>query len=276
MRLPALHTGRELQAGRHSTKHGGQGFLFTESREYQYGDEIRNLDWNVTARLGKPFVKLFEQERGSCVLLVLDLSASLAGTGAGTRKASLAREVAVLLALAARHHGERVGALLCTAEAERIIPPRRGNEHTQVVIGDLRRWQPAGRGTSLSAALTTARRVMQRPGLVIILSDFLDRDYTAALRAVSGRHHVLPLCIRDPAEAALPRAGLVRYSDAETGASRLVDTTSARVRSAYEANWERLDVARRAIFDELGLPDVQLEVGKPYVPVINGLAGRRR
>lgn len=276
VRLPVVDAGRELRAGRHRTVHRGQGFLFTDSREYQYGDEIRNLDWNVTARLGKPFVKLFEQERGSGVLLVLDLSASLVGTGDAGRKARLVREVAVLLALAARHQGERLGALLCTGQAERIIPPRRGHDHTQVVIGDLRRWQPGGRGTGLGVALTAARRVMQRPGLVIILSDFLDREYAPALRALSARHDILPLCVKDPAEATLPRAGLVRYRDPESGASRLVDTSSTRVRLAYEKNWKALDAARKAIFDELGLPDLELEVGQPYVPVINGFAGRRQ
>lgn len=274
VRLPILDVGREFRAGRHYSKQRGHGFLFADAREYQFGDDIRSVDWNVTARLGKPYVKVFEQERGSGVLLVLDLSASVREGAAGARKAALMREVAVLLALAARHHGERIGALLCSDRAEKIIPARRGHEHTQVVIRDLRHWQPTKHATGLAKALQTGRVVMRRPGLVIILSDFMDRDYAASLRALRARHEVLALCIKDPAEATLSNTGIVRYRDLETGATRLVDTASAAVRLAYENKWKQLDAERAAVFEELAVPSLDLHVGRPYLSAINELAGR--
>jgi uncharacterized protein (DUF58 family) len=274
IRFPIFEAGREVRPGRHRTTQRGHGSVVADIREYQYGDEIRNLDWNVTARFGKPYVKVFEQEHGSGVLLVLDFSASLVVGAAGSQKEMFMREVAVVLALAATHQGERLGALLFTDHEERVIPPRRGQHHAHAVVRVLQHWQPAGRGTNLTSALNAARRVMQKPGLVIILSDFLDWEYVTALRGLRARHSVLSLCINDAAERVLPRGGLVRFVDPETGTTRLIDTSAGVVHRAFERKWRDIDARRHAVFTELCIPALDLNVGRPYLPLLNDYGTR--
>ena len=276
MHFPIFDVSREARPGRHRTRQRGQGLVFADTREYQYGDDIRNVDWNVTARLGKAYVKMFDQERGSGVLLLIDCSASLLAGPIGGRKAALMREVAVLFALAARHQGERLGALLFTDRVERMILPRRGRRHAQAVVRDLQNWHPANVGTGLAAALVTARRILRPPGLVIVFSDFLDRTYAAPMRALGAQYRVVPFCVTDPAERALPDAGLMSFCDPETGASRTIDSSHSAVRRAYQQKWDEIDARRRANFAELGLPALDLIVGQSYLPALRMFAGRSR
>src|SRR5512139_150170 len=223
----------------------GRGMEVAEVREYQPGDDARTIDWNVTARMGSPYVKKFVEERDLTLLIVVDVSGSQAFGSRFLLKRDYAAELAAVLAFSAVANHDRVGAVLFSDRIEGYVPPARGRDHALRIVRDLLAREPAGRGTDLAAALRFAQRVLRRRGIVAVVSDFQAEGYEKPLGALRRRHDVVALHLRDPRETDVPAAGLVAFIDPETGERVVADTSRPEVRRALKA--PAFDVAR-AVF----------------------------
>src|SRR5881392_3538212 len=228
---------QDTLAGVYHSVFKGRGMAFSEVRPYQPGDEIRAIDWNVTARMGEPFVKVFTEERELTALIAVDRSASQdAGIAAQASKAEVAAEIAALLIFSALENGDRAGLLLFTDRIERYVPPRRGIKHGLRLITETLAFRPRGRGTDLAAALGHLTTAQRRRAVVFVVSDFLAGGYEASLAVLARRHDVVPVVVSDPVEEKLPEiGGLWPVADAETGELVMLDLSDARTRRAYEA-----------------------------------------
>jgi uncharacterized protein (DUF58 family) len=231
----------------------GRGMEFAEVREYQPGDEVRTIDWNVTARMGAPYVKKFVEERDLTLLLVVDASGSQAFGSRFLLKRDYAAELAAVLAFSAVQNHDRVGAVLFTDRIEGWVPPRRGREHALRIVRDLLALEPQGRGTDLAAALRFAQRVMKRRGIVAVLSDFQAQGYERALGVLRRRHDVVALHLVDPHEADFPDAGLLALVDPESGERFVVDASRPEVRRRLSGAARAAEVFRRTRVDALQL-----------------------
>ncbi|MER3419279.1 MAG: DUF58 domain-containing protein [Chloroflexota bacterium] len=253
----------------------GRGMEFSEVREYQLGDDVRTIDWNVTARMGAPYVKKFVEERELTVMLVVDVSGSAAFGSGGQSKREVAAEVGALLALAAVRSNDRVGLLAFTDRVERYVPPRKGTRHVLRVIRELLYLQPAGRRTCIGAAVDFLEGVLHRRSVIFLLSDFQDRGYDAPLRVLARRHDVTAIVVHDAREFALPPVGLVEVEDAETGERRLIDTTHPRVRALYAARAAAQQEERRRLLAAMSIDQVELSTGASYVEPLVAYFRRR-
>lgn len=233
----------------------GRGMEFAEVREYAPGDDVRTIDWNVTARLGVPYVKKYVEERDLALLILVDLSGSQRFGSRFLLKRDFAAELAAVLAFSAVANHDRVGAVLFTDRIESYVPPRAGHDHALRIVRDLLAVEPRGRGTDVAGALRFAGQVLRRRGIVAVISDFQDEGYSQALGILRRRHDVVALQLWDPAEAEVPAAGLVALTDPETGALRVVDTSRPEVRRqlAGATLREARDAFRRARVDALAL-----------------------
>ena len=236
----------------------GQGMEFSEVREYQPGDEVRSIDWNVTARMGRPFVKRFIEERELTVMLVVDLSGSERFGTVRRFKSELASELAAVLAMAAVRNNDRVGVLLFTDRIEHVVPPRKGRRHVLRIIRDLLAFEPVGRGTDLVAAIDYAARMLKEHAIVFIVSDFLSADIDHPLKLMAQRHDVVAVTVEDPSERDLPDIGVARLIDPETGMTFEVDTSHPAVRGSYSTRVnqerdERKHLLRRLAIDEVAV-----------------------
>jgi len=257
----------------------GQGMEFDEVRAYAPGDDIRNIDWNVTARAGEPFIKRFIVEREMCVLLVVDVSASLAfGTG-DTDKAALATELGTLLAFLAIGNGDRVGLLLASDQIERFIPPGKGKKHLYRIIRELFTHEPESNGTDLAQALDFAGRMVPRHSTVFMVSDFLmpTAGLKKALARLSLRHDAIALSVSDPRESIMPSLGLVRVRDPETGESVVVDSADPQFRADFAAAERARRDAMWALLGRYGIDRVPLSTGVSYMkPLMKFFQARAR
>src|SRR5262245_59294485 len=247
LQLRARRAVEDLLGGEYRSVFKGTGIAFEEVRAYQPGDDIRAIDWNVTARMGHPFIKRFVEERELTVMLLIDCSAS---GQFGTRlqqKREVAAELAAVLAFSAISNNDRVGLVQFTDRIERFLPPRKGTRHVLRLIRDVLFYQPEHRGTSLREGLDFLNRVLHRRTIVFLLSAFLDRDFASAFERTGRRHDLIAIRITDPREEELPSVGLLELEDAESGERRLVDTSSPVVRSAFRAAAEQ----RRAALVQL-------------------------
>ena len=211
-----------LFAGEYRSVFRGQGMEFAEVRAYEHGDDFRSIDWNVSARLGTPYVKTFSEERELTVMLIVDLSGST-HFGSPRTKASMGVEVAAVIALSAAYHNDRVGALLFTDRVDRVIPPAKGRRHAMRVIRDLVAFAPGTRRTDLGGSLRYASQLLHHRSIVAIISDFIAKDWEQPLRRLSARHDVVAITLEDPRERQLPETGWVELEDAETGRRILLD-----------------------------------------------------
>jgi uncharacterized protein (DUF58 family) len=239
LQLRARRAVEDLLGGEYHSAFKGTGLAFEEVRAYQPGDDVRAIDWNVTARMGQPFIKRFVEERELTVLFLVDASGSLAFGTRRQPKREVAAELAALLAFSAIHNNDRVGLVHFTNRVEQFLPPRKGARHAQRLIRDVLFFRPQHRGTGLRAALDFLNRVQRRRAVVFLLSDFRDSGYERALRYTGRRHDLIALCLRDPAEEELPAMGLLELADAETDEPVLVDTSSPALRAAYAATARR-------------------------------------
>ena len=254
-----------LFAGEYHSVFKGQGVEFAEVREYQHGDDVRSIDWNVTARIGHPFIKVYDEERELTVVLVVDASASGAfGTGQ-QMKGEVGVEMSALLAFSAIKNNDRVGLLIFTDEVEVIIPPKKGRKHVLRVIRELLYFQPRGRGTSIAGALEYLNRVLHRRSVVFLISDFLDTGYEQALQLIRRRHDLIAISMVDPRERNLPDVGFVTLQDAESGEQVLIDTHHAEVRRYFAARQRREDEQRGQLFRRLGIDEVRVDTSRSYV-----------
>jgi uncharacterized protein (DUF58 family) len=245
----------------------GRGMEFAEVREYAPGDEVRTIDWNVTARMGAPFVKKFVEERDLTLLLLVDISGSQDFGSQYLLKRDYAAELGAVLAFSAVANHDRVGAVLFSDRIEGYIPPARGRVHAQRIVRDLLAREPLGRGTDLAGALRFAQRVLRRRGIVAVLSDFQAEGYERALGVLRRRHDVVALHLRDPREEEVPAAGLVALRDPETGQRWLADTSRPEVRQALRARG--MDAAR-PVFRKTRVDALSLSTGESYERPLRG------
>ena len=254
----------------------GQGIEFAEVREYQHGDDFRSIDWNVSARMGHPFVKTFMEERELTLLLVVDQSGSQY-FGRPYSKAGMAVEIGAVLALAAARHNDRVGALLFADRVEHVVRPAKGRPHALRIIRDLVAFRPRSRGTNLADALRYAARLLRHRAIVVVLSDFRADGWEDPLGRLAARHEVVAITVDDPRELIVPDAGWVDLEDAETGRRLLIDTSHGSTRDRLRAAGERLLQERTRKLVQAGVDRVALRTDVPYaVPLRRAFAERAK
>ena len=263
-------------AGEYRSVYKGQGMEFSEVREYQPGDEVRSIDWNVTARLQKPYVKLYVEERELTVLLLIDCSAS-SHFGTRTRfKDDVALEVAAVLGLSALRNNDRVGIVAFTERIEHFVPPRKGRRHGLRLLRDLLALRPVGRRTDVALACQQAERHLTHRSLVFVISDFRDDGTEAALRRLATRHEVVAVTIDDPVERRLPAAGVLVLADPETGIRVEIDSGNAAFRTRYAAAAATADVNRAEMFARCGVTAIALHTDCGIVEPLLAFFRRKR
>jgi uncharacterized protein (DUF58 family) len=267
----------DVFAGEYQSVFKGRGMEFAEVREYQPGDEIRTIDWNVTARFGKPFVKRYDEERELTVILAVDASGSGRFGTAQQLKAEIATELCALLAFSAIANNDKVGLLIFTDRMEKFIPPKKGRQHVLRVIRELLYFKPEGRVTDIGHALSYLNRVVRRRSVVFLVSDFLASGYRRALHVTSRRHDVVAIAIGDPRERELPNVGMMIVEDAETGQVQWVDTGSRRFREEYARRGAQEAVERDELFRSIGVDKIDISTDRSYVdPLVAFFAERAR
>jgi uncharacterized protein (DUF58 family) len=255
-------------AGEYRSLFKGQGMEFAEVREYQPGDEVRSIDWNVSARMGKPFVKRYVEERELTVMLAIDLSGSARFGTRARFKHDLAVELAGVLSLAAVRNNDRVGLMLFTDQVEHALPARKGRKHALRLIRDLLSVEPEGRGTSMAAAVDRLMRLLPHRSVVFLASDFLTEDAEKPLARLAQRHDVIAITLEDPAERHLPDIGPARLEDPESGEIVEVDTSHPLVRAAFAKRVADAEEARRRLFGRLGLDEIIVHTEHGYVDAL--------
>jgi uncharacterized protein (DUF58 family) len=262
--ITTRHLVRDIVAGEYSSAFRGRGVEFAEVREYQPGDDVRTIDWNVTARLGSAYVKRYLEERELAVGFAVDFSASKRFGSRKRTKGDLATEVCAVLALAAARNNDRVGALFFSDRIEQMVPARKGRRHALRIISELLSFEPAGSGTDLTAALTYLESVLRRRSVLFVVSDFMTSGYQSALGRLARKHDVIAVQLVDPRERDLPDAGLMALKDPESGAWRYVDTGSSAVRSAFRSRMADFDLDLERSLRERGADLVRLHTDRAY------------
>ncbi len=233
LQIRARRAVEDLVGGEYHSAFKGMGIVFEEVREYQPGDDIRTIDWNVTARMGHPFIKRFIEERELTVVLLVDCSGSQQFGTQLQQKKEVVAELAAVLAFSAINNNDKVGLIAFTDHIERFVPPRKGSRHVLRIIRDVLFFQPSRRGTAIRQALDYLNRILHRRAIVFLLSDFLDRGFEQSLKRTAKRHDLIAIRVADPREENLPSVGLLELEDAETSERLLLDTSSRRLREAY-------------------------------------------
>lgn len=271
----------QIFAGEYHSAFKGRGMAFSEVREYQFGDDVRNMDWNVTARLRSPYVKVFEEERELTVVLLVDVSSSgIFGTTSKTKRELLA-EIAAVLSFSASANNDKVGALFFSSKVEKFIPPKKGRSHLLRIIRELLEFRPQNQGTDISEALRFLTNAIKRKCTAFLLSDLVDVDaegkprYEEALKVAVNRHDLSVINIYDPVEREIPDVGLVRVRDAETAEEIWVDTSSKAVRNHY-AQWGRRVLAQaQGLFNKFKVDSVSISTTDDYVKGLISLFKKR-
>ncbi|NUQ21131.1 MAG: DUF58 domain-containing protein [Gemmatimonadaceae bacterium] len=254
-----------LFTGEYHSVFKGQGMEFAEVREYQAGDEVRSIDWNVTARMRRPFVKRYVEERELTVMLAVDLSGSERFGTQGRFKSELATELGAVLGMSAVRNNDRVGAVLFTDQVEHVLPPKKGRRHALRLIRDLLAFEPKGCRTDLAGTLQYLERMLRQHTIIFIISDFLDAELEKPLKRLAQRHDVVAITVEDPSERVLPNVGLARFVDPETGATIDVDTSDDDVRSRFARATEAEREARRHLLRRLAIDEVVVRTDSGYV-----------
>ncbi len=275
LEITTRHLVRDIMAGEYSSAFRGRGVEFAEVREYQPGDDIRTIDWNVTARLGAAYVKRYLEERELTVLFVADRSASSTFGSVRRTKGDLTIEVCAVLALAAARNNDRVGAVFATDRVEHYVAARKGRRQALRVISDLLAFRPAGQGTDLAAALSYLEPMVRRRSVIFLLSDFLSTGYEAPLARLARRHDVIAIQVIDPRERALPDVGLVTLWDPESDRWRVVDTRDVGVRERFRSRAAAFDAALERTLAESGADLLRLETGESYAEPLLAFFRRR-
>ena len=271
----------QIFAGEYHSAFKGRGMAFSEVREYQWGDDVRSMDWNVTARLRAPYVKVYEEERELTVVLLVDVSRSgLFGTAADTKRERLA-EIAAVLSFSAILNNDKVGALFFSDRVEKFIPPAKGRSHLLHIIREMLELQPVSNGTDIGAALKYLTNAIKKKCTAFLLSDMIDTDadgnprYEEALKVAVNRHDLSVIQVHDPRERSLPPVGLVHIKDSESGAGAWIDTDSRKVRVAYERWFSDLSERQEALFNRYQIDHVDIATDEDYVKGLMALFNRR-
>lgn len=263
-------------AGEYHSAFKGRGMAFAEVREYQYGDDIRDIDWNVTARFNKPFVKVFEEERELTVMLCVDVSASLEfGTCVQTKR-RLQTEIAATLAFSAIQNNDKIGVIFFSDKIEKFIPPKKGRKHILYIIRELLEFKPESNRTDVGMAVEYLTSVIKRRCTAFLLSDFIDeKDFRQPLTIANRKHDVVAIQVYDRRAAELPDVGLMQIRDAESGQEMLIDTSSKKVRNQHAAWWRTMQGKLNDTFTRSGVDNVSVRTDHDYVTALMGLFRQR-
>lgn len=262
-------------AGEYHSAFKGRGMMFSEVREYQYGDDVRNIDWNVTARFNRPFVKVFEEERELTVMLLIDVSGSREfGTTWRTKK-NMISEMAAVLAFSAIQNNDKIGVILFSNKVEKFIPPKKGRKHILHIIREMVGFEPENRETDIAGVLRYLTNAIKKRCTAFVISDFLDTNFEDALKIANQKHDVVALKVFDPRETELPNIGFVKFKDAETGQLRWINTSKRSNRNAYSQWWNDNDEKVSAMFRKSGVDSVSVRTDEDYVKALMALFKKR-
>ena len=263
---------KQVFSGEYHSAFKGKGMAFSEVKNYQFGDDVRNIDWNVTARFNEPFVKIFEEERELTVILILDISGS---NDYGTKKKSkkeLMLEVAAVLAFSAVMNNDKVGAVFVSDQMEKYIPPKKGRAHALMILRDLIDFEPKGKGTDISQGLKYFRNVIKKRSICFVVSDFYDsNDFIEGLKIANKKHDVVALRLYDPSEKVLPKMGLIQMYDAEKGVTKWVNTSARFVREKYKKRYESFEEKLNTSFRKSGVDYATISTEGKYLVELNNL-----
>ena len=265
LQIRARRLVRRLFLGEYHSVFRGRGIEFSEVREYTPGDEVRTIDWNVTARMGTPYVKKFVEERELVLYLLVDVSASASFSSTAATKRELAAELAALLAFAADANNDKTGLIAFSDRIETYLPPKKGLQHVLRLARELIYLRPQGQGTDLGLALDFLMRVAKRPGVAFLISDFHTSDFEPGLRLAAQKHDISALSLTDPRELELPPVGLVNLRDPESGAERLIDTQDRGERARFASAAAAAVAARRRLLAGLGVEEVAIRIDRSYI-----------
>ena len=262
----------DIFSGAYRSAFKGRGMSFSEVREYQPGDDVRDIDWNVTARYARPYVKVYEEERELTMILLVDISRSEHFGTVGMTMRQRVAEIAGTLAFSTIKNNDNVGVIFYSDRVEKYIPPSKGHKHVLTILSEILSIEPEGSGTDISVALRFAHNVQRKSCTLFLLSDFIDgSDYAKTLAVVRNKHDLLAMQVYDPHEAELPMVGLLRVKDAETGEVRMIDSSSKSVRKQYRDYWQGLTVKLRETFSKYNLGYASVSTSEDYVPRLQRL-----
>ena len=262
------HIVNDIFAGEYESAFRGRGMEFEEVREYAPGDDVRDIDWNVTARFGHPFVKVYREERELTIMLLVDVSSSCFFGTHKQLKQELAAEIASVLAFAATKSNDKVGLIIFSDHIEKFIPPKKGKNHVWAVIKSVLEHQPVSHKTDIAGALSYLNRVARRKAVAFLISDFIAADYDKPLRIAGKKHDLIPICITDPRELDLPKVGMVELQDAESGETMLIDSSDADFRTGYGLLARKRLKDRFDLFRASGIDAIDIRTDVPYIDPI--------
>lgn len=255
----------DVFSGEYHSVFKGRGMEFSEVREYYFGDDIRNIDWNVTARFGHPYIKIFEEERELTVMLLVDMSGSLMFGSVEKTKQQIAAELSAILAFSALKNNDKVGLILFTDRIEKFVPPRKGKSHSLRIIREVLSFEPQGKATNLRQALEYFNHTIKKKAIVFLISDYIDGGYDKILRIVGKKHDLIGVVLRDPREKSMLDAGLIKFLDAETGEIRYLDTSDKAVRKSIVDENKRWMEYRRQLFLSSRLDSIDISTSGSYI-----------
>ena len=263
-------------AGEYHSAFKGRGMMFSEVREYQYGDDIRDIDWNVTARHNKPYVKVFEEERELTVMLLVDVSGSGSFGAVGPEKRDMIAEISATLAFSAISNNDKIGAIFFSDRIEKFIPPKKGKRHILMIVSQLLDFQPQIRGTDIAGALKFFTDALKKKSTAFLISDFIDNsEYDKPLSVARNRHDLMAIQVYDRRDASMPDVGLVRMADLETGSTRWVNTSSKKVRKAYDRWWYERQQLMSSRLKHSKVDFASVATDEDYVKALMGLFKQR-
>ena len=267
---------QNIFAGEYHTAFKGRGMTFSEVREYQYGDDVRDIDWNVTARQNRPYIKVYEEERELTVMLLIDVSGSNEFGAVGTTKNETMAEVAATLAFSAIQNNDKVGVIFFSSKIEKFIPPKKGRKHILMVISQLLNFTPEEHGTDLNKAIQYMTQAIKKRCTAFVISDFIDdNDYSTSLSIANHKHDMIAIQVYDKREEQLPNVGLIRVMDAESGSTRWVDTSRRSVRRAHDSWWSRQQMQLHSTMQRAGVDFAQVATGDDYAIALMSLFKHR-
>jgi uncharacterized protein (DUF58 family) len=266
---------RHIFAGEYHSAFKGKGMAFSEVREYQYGDDIRNIDWNVTARFNHPYVKVFEEERELTVMLLIDVSGSREFGTENQLKKNLITEVAAVLAFSAIANNDKIGAVMFSDKVEKFIPPKKGRQHILRIIRELIEFTPENSGTNISEGLRYFNNMQKKRSTAFLISDFIDEGYEDALKVASKKHDLIALKISDKREQEIPPVGMIYMLDAETGKTVWVDSSNKKVRENYRKHWLDRQKSISDVLLKYGIDSTDLDTRNDYIKPLITLFKKR-
>lgn len=268
---------RNIFAGEYHSAFKGRGMAFSEVREYQYGDDMRDIDWNVTARYNKPFIKVFEEERELTVMLLIDVSESLGFGSKSVLKRDMVAEIAATLAFSAIQNNDKIGVIFFSDKVEKFIPPKKGRKHILFIIREILGFEPESNGTDLNMVVRYMTNAIKKKCTAFLVSDFIDQaDYSKAMQIANNKHDVVAVQVYDELSTKLVPVGLMKIKDPETGEEKWIDTSSKKVRNQYDLWWSKLQDNKNFAFRQSGVDSVSISTEGDYVKSLLQLFQKRR